>query len=102
MGDLRQREPRIHDRAYLNFIRQQRCCVCGDNTSVEAAHLRVGSINHGKENPGMGSRPSDRWVLPLCGAHHREQHSMGEMHFWTSHGISDPFALCLHYNARPR
>jgi hypothetical protein len=102
MGELRQRQPRERNRAYLNFIRQQRCCVCGDNTTVEAAHLRTGSVNHGKEAAGMAQKSSDIWALPLCGRHHREQHSMGEMQFWTSHGINDPFALAMHYHARPR
>jgi len=100
MADLRQRQPREHDEAYLEFIRGQPCCLCGDNTSVEAAHLRVGSINDDKRDTGGGERSSDKWALPLCGKHHREQHSMDERVFWSRYG-RDPFALAMHYRLKP-
>lgn len=93
------KQPRERDLAHLEFIRQQPCCICRDNTSTEAAHLRVGSINDDKRETGMGERPSDKWVLPLCGRHHREQHSMNEMEFWAKHSI-DPFALAMQYRAK--
>lgn len=96
-----QRQPRHHDPDYLDFIRQQPCCICGDNTTVEAAHLRLGSIGNGKPITGMGEKAADKWALPLCGKHHREQHAMNEMEFWASYGL-DPLALAMHYRARPR
>lgn len=94
--ELRQRDPRIKDKEYLAYIRQQPCCICGDNVSVEAAHLRVGSINDDKRDAGGGEKSSDKWALPLCGVHHREQHRMNEREFWASWGI-DPFALAMRY-----
>ena len=94
------KQPRVYDAEHLKWIGQQPCCICGDNTTVEAAHLRVASINHDKRETGMAEKSSDsRWVVPLCGAHHREQHSMNEMAFWSKYGL-DPFALCLHYARR--
>jgi len=93
------RSPRSEDPQYLDYLRQQPCCICGDNTTVEAAHLRIGSINDGKRSTGMGEKPSDRWALPLCGEHHREQHSMNELEFWARYGI-DPFSLCMRYQVR--
>jgi hypothetical protein len=90
------RDPRQIDNGYLDFIRQQPCCLCGDNTTVEAAHLRVGSINDDKRDTGMAEKSSDKWALPLCGRHHREQHTMNERVFWASYGI-DPFALSMQY-----
>lgn len=42
------------------------------------------------------SSTSDKWALPLCSRHHREQHSMSESEFWASHGIN-PFALAISY-----
>ena len=36
----------------------------------------------------------DKWALPLCSRHHRDQHSMSESEFWASHGIN-PFALAI-------
>ena len=90
---------REHDELYLAMIRAMPCAICGDNTATEAAHLRVGSINDGKRPTGMGEKSSDKWAVPLCSKHHREQHSMNEREFWASYGI-DPFALALHLNAR--
>jgi hypothetical protein len=96
---LRQREPRQRDNKHLEFIRQQPCIVCGDNTSTEAAHIRTGSIGHDKPNTGMAEKPSDKWTLPLCNQHHREQHTMNEMAFWKRYGI-DPFMSALKMRAR--
>jgi hypothetical protein len=93
------RDPRQHDDEYLAYIRQQRCCICGDDTSVEAAHLKVGSINHDKRDTGMAEKSSDKWALPLCGRHHREQHTKNEREFWASYGI-DPFALSMQYRVK--
>jgi hypothetical protein len=90
------RQPRERDEKYLAYIRQQPCCLCGDNTTVEAAHLRVGSIGDDKRDTGMGEKSSDRWALPLCAQHHRQQHRMNEREFWASYGIN-PFALAMRY-----
>jgi hypothetical protein len=80
---MRQRTPRERDDAHLKFIRQLPCLVCGDNTSVEAAHIRFTDISAAKNNPGIGQKPSDYWTVPLCGRHHREQHGMSEPAFWS-------------------
>lgn len=47
----------------------------------------------GKLNPG-GVRPHDFFCVPLCGRHHREQHSQSEFGFWKSKGI-DPVLVGL-------
>jgi hypothetical protein len=96
---IRQRDPRRQDKAYLDYIRKQPCCICGEDTTVEAAHLRVGSINHDKTYGAMQMKSSDIWALPLCGRHHRMQHSMPELEFWLSHGIN-PFNLAMKYRVR--
>lgn len=93
MTELRQRDPRVRDEKHLRFIRSLPCCICGDNTTTEAAHLRTSNILLGKDDHGWG-RPNDKWCLPLCGKHHREQHEGNELVFWTSYGI-DPFMLAL-------
>ena len=90
---IRQREPRVRDEKHLNYIRSLSCCICGDNTTTEAAHIRTSNLEFGKDDFGWG-RPSDSWVLPLCGSHHRLQHTMNEMEFWHLHGI-DPFMLAM-------
>jgi hypothetical protein len=93
---LRQRQPRIKAPKHLEHIRQQPCCICGDNTSTEAAHIRAGSQRHGKPPTGMAEKPDDKWTVPLCGKHHREQHTMNELEFWRVHAI-DPFEIALSF-----
>lgn len=86
---MRQRQPRLHDDGYLEFLRLKPCCVCGSRIRVEAAHLRHGLT-------GMGRKPDDRLAVPLCAWCHREgpnaQHKMNEMVFW-SLAMIDPFSI---------
>lgn len=97
---LRQRQPREKNNKHLSWIREQPCVVCGEDTTVEAAHIRVGSLDHDKPHTGMAEKPSDKWVLPLCGKHHREQHAAGdELNWWYSKGF-DPFMLAIAMRAR--
>lgn len=63
------------DPKHLAFIRRLFCCACG-GAGPEAAHLRRGS------DGGIGLKPSDCYVVPLCGRCHRKQHSDGEITFW--------------------
>ena len=94
MTELRQRQPREKDAKHLDFIRSLPCCICG-NINTEAAHIRVGSISHGKRETGMAEKPSDKWTVPLCNSHHREQHDAGnELVWWAGYGL-DPFMLAL-------
>lgn len=95
---LRQRQPREKDKKHLDFIRSQPCCICGDNTTTEAAHIRTSNPALGKDDFGWG-RPSDQWATPLCGAHHREQHTMAELKFWAKYGL-DPFLIAIQMRSR--
>jgi hypothetical protein len=90
---LRQRQPRQKDNKHLAYIRSLPCCICFDPTSTEAAHIRTAKIEIGKDDFGWG-RPDDKWTVPLCGAHHREQHTMNEMAFWAKYG-KDPFIIAM-------
>ena len=48
---------------------------------------------------GIGIRPDDRFVLPMCGKHHRAQHATGnERQFWQVECGIDPiiYALALY------
>lgn len=98
MSELRQREPRQKDNKHLDFIRSLPCCICHDDTSTEAAHIRTSALAHGKNPTGMQEKSSDKWALPLCNRHHREQHTMNEMAFWKKYGI-EPFMLALSLRA---
>ena len=92
------KKPRLENKAHLDFVRGLPCAVCGNNIQTEAAHLRAGDLLYGKRNTGRGEKPSDIWVLPLCGEHHREQHDQNESEFWRRHGIN-PFVLALSLTA---
>lgn len=90
---LRQRDPRQKDARHLDFIRSLPCCICG-GIDTEAAHIRTEHRGHGKRYTGMAEKPADKWTVPLCNKHHREQHTMNEMAFWKKYGI-DPFMLAI-------
>lgn len=94
---MTQRQPRLLDGKYLNWLRKKPCHLCGSGVA-EAAHIRIGLT-------GMGRKPDDAKAVPLCRAHHRTgeggiiaQHSMSEEAFWRMHGV-DPFALASSYYA---
>lgn len=101
MNELRQRQPRVEDPAYLDFVRQQPCLICAWPW-VEAAHIRAASPRHGKRDTGKAEKPSDCWAVPLCSHHHREQHAHGdELAWWASYGI-DPLDRAIElYASRP-
>jgi hypothetical protein len=46
----------------------------------------------------MQEKASDIWTVPLCRAHHDQQHSMNEMAFWALYGIN-PFELAISLRA---
>ncbi len=106
--DLRQRQERERDSAYLGYIAQLPCVAClvhgVHNRVVNVAHLRAASLELGKRPTGGAEKPDDRWTTPLCPEHHvngnRSQHYYpgGELAFWEDLGI-DPFLLCLDLQA---
>lgn len=86
---------RVQDQEHLAFIRSLPCILTG--RKAEAAHLRFGSRLHGKAITGIGTKPDDRWVLPLCHDKHMEQHAsgLGEPGWWRAQGIADPLVVCM-------
>lgn len=93
IASTKQKRPRIEDERHLKFIRSLRCCICGA-PNPDPAHIRAASAIHGKRETGGGERPSDKFVVPLCRAHHDEQHNGNELLFWVAKGV-DPFGLAL-------
>lgn len=80
---------------HLRNIRACCCLICGKD--AEAAHIRYSDAATGKANPGVGSRPADFHVVPLCPGHHRlypdSQHETGdERAWWEGHSL-DPIAI---------
>lgn len=91
--------PRQHDEKHLAFIRQMPCLICLNNVSTEAAHIRFSDARAAKVNSGVGAKPHDRWAVPLCGDHHKVQHSMGERRFWDEAMIDPLFvSMALYLN----
>jgi hypothetical protein len=67
------KKPPLRDKAYLLHQRDQRCLVCGrestDNLSVVAAHIGTA---------GRGLKSGDDETIPLCHYHHSQAHQFGE------------------------
>jgi len=93
VASTRQKRPRVKNEGHLDFIRSLSCVICG-SPDPDAAHIRMASDLHGKRHTGMAEKPSDKWTVPLCRAHHGEQHSHNELTWWARRGI-DPFGLAL-------
>jgi len=74
---------------HLDFVRSLPCCVCGHRPRSEAAHVRAGT------DGGLGLKPSDRFTVPMCHDHHRIQHTIGELAFWSQRNV-DPTGLAEH------
>ncbi len=58
------------------WVRKHHCSVpgCG-KLPIECAHVRRGT------DGAKGLKPSDKWSISLCCAHHAEQHRIGEAAF---------------------
>lgn len=92
------REPRIKSDAYLDFIRQLPCVVCGNDVETQAAHIRYSEPLAGKYKAGVGQKSHDLFAVPLCNrCHMQDQHSGNERQFWEGYGI-DPVYLSLALN----
>lgn len=69
------------DRSYLDYVRSEICAVWADDAAhcagvTEASHLEV---------LGKGIKASDYLTVPLCTAHHRQQHAIGIVQFQIIH-----------------
>lgn len=89
-----QRTPRSKDEAHLAFVRSLPCLVCGDDTTTEAAHVRMADRSIAKPMTGMQTKCDDRFAVPLCNTHHREQHEGSEHQWWLNLGV-DPIKVAL-------
>lgn len=56
---------------WLSAVRAMSCAHCGKARPSEAAHVRWNGSG------GMGMKPPDCYVIPLCTACHRSQHQGG-------------------------
>lgn len=84
-GRIERPRSKANDRScpsHRAWVRRHRCCVpeCRQ-TPIECAHVRS------RTDGGTGLKPSDRWTVSLCRAHHAEQHHIGEAAFEERYGI---------------
>lgn len=84
---MNQREPRLHDRGYLIWLRKRPCCICGKPAPSDACHIRFASEAYGKRPVGLGEKPDDKWAIPMCRECHTLQHSMNEREFYRERRI---------------
>lgn len=67
---------------HCRFVRSHYCSVPGCECSqIECCHWRSAA------NAGTAQKPPDWFTLPLCFAHHREQHEIGQTAFEKRYGI---------------
>ncbi len=80
-GEIR----RHRNKAHLRFVASQPCLLCGRSPS-DPHHLRFAQPR------ALGRKTSDEFVVPLCRAHHRQNHQVGdEISWWKRSGI-DPLS----------
>lgn len=58
---------------------------------IEAAHVDYAG------DKGMGTKVSDRFAIPMCSKHHREQHSKGWSAFERTYGNFDALEVAAQY-----
>lgn len=98
---LRQREPRIRNRAYLAWVSKLPCVNCLSRCGalrfgVHCAHIKIGYPEAGWRAFGHSEKSHDERAVGLCPSCHMRQHSNAggdERWFWESMGIYPP-ALC--------
>lgn len=94
----RKNAPRPAEKAALGYLQwlRGRDCVMAFNCEgkTEAAH-----VDHGGDK-GMATKASDRFALPMCAKHHREQHSKGWATFQHTYGSFDALGVAAQYWSR--
>ena len=87
-GLLISKERRHRDKAHLKFVAAQPCLICGRSPS-DAHHLRFAQPR------ALGRKVSDEFTVPLCRAHHRQIHSVGDERIWWRASTIDPLDVAL-------
>src|SRR5262249_39800723 len=61
-------EPRrLRDKVHIKYVTKRPCLICGRQPS-DPHHLRFA------QQPALGRKVSDEFIVPLCRTHHREVH----------------------------
>jgi hypothetical protein len=75
-------EPRrLRDKVHVKYVSKRPCLICGRQPS-DPHHLRFA------QQPALGRKVSDEFLVPLCRTHHREVHRLSnEVEWWKQAGI---------------
>jgi hypothetical protein len=75
-------EPRrLRDKGHVKYVSKRPCLIYGRQPS-DPHHLRFA------QQPALGRKVSDEFIVPLCRTHHREVHrSSDEVAWWRQSGI---------------
>lgn len=100
-GTVRQREPRVRDKAHLGRVAALPCLACAMGgwlrRGVHVAHVRAQYPEPGWREVGKSEKPSDFRTVPLCPAHHMDgpdaQHRHNERSWYETLGVYPP-AFC--------
>jgi hypothetical protein len=87
----------LRDKAHLRFVASQPCLIC-ERSPADAHHVRFAQAQ------ALGRKVSDEFTVPLCRAHHRDNHRFGDERAWWSRVSIDPIAISQRFWAisRPR
>lgn len=104
----------LKDKAYLEWIRNQLCCVCARDgeRALEEAIAERGPRRHVRQltsteaanvgERGLSQKCSDREALPICKDHHTERRDSAhklQKQFWAHHGLNKEI-LIAEYNRK--
>ena len=77
---------RYRDKGHLRFVAQQTCVLCG-RKPAEAHHIRFAQPR------ALARKSSDEFAVPLCRAHHRAVHRVGDEKAWWQQAGVDPIKV---------
>ena len=76
----------LRDKAHLRFVASHPCLIC-ERSPADAHHVRFA------QPQSLGRKVSDEFTVPLCRAHHRDNHRFGDERAWWSRVSIDPIAI---------
>ena len=76
----------LRDKAHLKFVASHPCLIC-ERSPADAHHVRFAQAQ------ALGRKVSDEFTVPLCRAHHRDNHRFGDERAWWSRVSIDPIPV---------
>ena len=80
------KERYLRNKAHLRFVASHPCMIC-DRSPADAHHVRFAQPR------SMARKVSDEFTVPLCRAHHRDNHRFGDERAWWSKISIDPIEV---------